>query len=440
MIKKILIPVCSLFVLAAGAFAFVKFNGKENPQDTLFITESLDQNLPATASQAQPLLGFASSGDAIRYYYEDGTFATGPVQIDGADYLFTEDGTMETGWQTLEDQNYYYNPDGKRASGQTEIDGVTYQFQEDGRLLVGIHSETDASKWDVHFYNTTGQEYDQQDVFDQINSAKGVLEQPGSMEDTAAYMEEFSGKSESLSQILGYADRKPLDIQTSAEWKKVREAKDALLENVEVSFVMLDLNTGRGISYNPDEMIYTASSEKGPSVASSVHDNPEILDSQINLIQAILYYSDNYSYDTLWDRYAKRSMVEWCENAGVRYENHVHEYSYMSARQMAKLWTENYFYFQTDAVGNRLSYEYQQPETSSIHKVLGEKYRTQSKGGWFAGRWDSTCDCGIVYAGEHEEFPYLISIMTSVPCNMDRLDGLVEALDDYHTKMVSEPK
>ena len=67
------------------------------------------------------------------------TMTTGMHQIGGAFYCFSEDGLLQTGWQTDQGNWYYFQEDGTRiATGWQTIDAEQYYFFGTGRAAVGV--------------------------------------------------------------------------------------------------------------------------------------------------------------------------------------------------------------------------------------------------------------------------------------------------------------
>ena len=201
------------------------------------------------------------------------------------------------------------------------------------------------------------------------------------------------------------------------------------------SFLLADLTDNKGIAYNIDEDFYSASSIKGPYVASLVASDPDILsdNQESSEIENILLYSDNTCYERMVNTYGFTPLMDWSDEAGADLEITAYDYTYYSARTLAKLWIRNYEYFTSDTTGKQLAEEFEQPETSSIHETLGDMYTTQSKAGWIADPdCSSTCDAGIVYA---DNGPYVLVVMSDLPASLESLDPLVTLLDQLHSYM-----
>lgn len=212
------------------------------------------------------------------------------------------------------------------------------------------------------------------------------------------------------------------------------EALDTTNGN-DFSFLLADLTDNKGIAYNIDEDFYSASSIKGPYVASLVASDPDILsdNQESSEIENILLYSDNTCYERMVNTYGFTPLMDWSDEAGADLEITAYDYTYYSARTLAKLWIRNYEYFTSDTTGKQLAEEFEQPETSSIHETLGDMYTTQSKAGWIADPdCNSACDAGIVYA---DNGPYVLVVMSDLPASLESLDPLVTLLDQLHSYM-----
>lgn len=206
------------------------------------------------------------------------------------------------------------------------------------------------------------------------------------------------------------------------------------LAGYSVGFILCDINDRSGIVYNPDETYYSASSVKGPYVASVVSMYPDCLDDWETEIENILIYSDNNSYEELRIRYGDEPIEQWAEDAGTQISfRQGWDYTYYSARTLAKLWMKNYEFFESGDDGSEIAELYEEPDTSAINSALGSKYTTRSKAGWIADTdMQSTVDAGIIYA---DNGPYVLAVLTDIPSNMDELEPLIKVLDSIHSTM-----
>lgn len=105
---------------------------------------------------------YQSTSGSLYYCYADGSYATKVTTLpNGETYLFALDGTLKTGWQSVDGKRFYYDrttgqkkfgwilhsdrlyyvweETGKQV-GETIIDGTPYIFDEFGVLQTGIHT------------------------------------------------------------------------------------------------------------------------------------------------------------------------------------------------------------------------------------------------------------------------------------------------------------
>lgn len=204
----------------------------------------------------------------------------------------------------------------------------------------------------------------------------------------------------------------------------------------DLGFVMIDLTTGQGISCNADTRFYSASTVKGPYVASVVDHNPWALDAWSSTIDSILVHSNNASYASLRNAFGSQPIYDWCVKSGVNTDISQSYYTWYSARELAKLWATNYEFFTNGGwAGSSLAPRFGNAQGSVTQYALGGTYTMQSKGGWVTGGINSTCDAAIVYTPSGV---YLTAIMSNLPSNQSALVPLVRALEQAHYDMRSQ--
>ena len=76
--------------------------------------------------------GWIFDNGADYYILEDGTAATGCVEINGEKRYFTPSGALRTGWYETEKGTYYLLSNGEQAKGWHKICGIPTYFGEDG--------------------------------------------------------------------------------------------------------------------------------------------------------------------------------------------------------------------------------------------------------------------------------------------------------------------
>ncbi|MCL1798334.1 MAG: serine hydrolase [Eggerthellaceae bacterium] len=201
-----------------------------------------------------------------------------------------------------------------------------------------------------------------------------------------------------------------------------------------VGFIMVDLTTGKGIAYNVDQSFYSASTIKGPYVACLGALKPASVPAWRSTMEATIRQSSNEGYSSLRRAFGAAPMRTWCSEAGVSTAIANSDYTYLSARDLSKLWLRNYTYF-TSGASN--SAQVQSWYTSSLNSVirhnLGSRYYMNTKPGWIGSNLCAANDAGIVWA---QGRPYIVAIMSNSPGNMRVLDQLVLAIDGAHNEML----
>ena len=101
------------------------------------------------------------------YYFDNFIMQTGTVTINGMDYIFNEDGTMQVEWignkfvndatgdyfkscfAQIDGVDYYFDGNGEYVTGIQEIDGKTYVFDSEGKLIHDGFVEKDGNYYYV---------------------------------------------------------------------------------------------------------------------------------------------------------------------------------------------------------------------------------------------------------------------------------------------------
>jgi glucan-binding YG repeat protein len=76
-----------------------------------------------------------------KYYYVDGTVKTGWQSINGKRYFFDDAGVMKTGWVTQDGKKYYLDSNGEMNTGWLEMDGKRYYLDSTGAMRTGWIAE-----------------------------------------------------------------------------------------------------------------------------------------------------------------------------------------------------------------------------------------------------------------------------------------------------------
>lgn len=213
----------------------------------------------------------------------------------------------------------------------------------------------------------------------------------------------------------------------------------------DVSFIMYDLESGRGISYNADGVVYGASSIKAPFVlymCETLIETGELaLSDSVSsylsrgtvseLIETTIVDSNNNAYGALRTTYENISYDSWATALGAtdtlcRSDSW---YAWYCARSSAKLWTEMYTYLQSGTETSVWLGELLGSTTTSFirNAITGTGATVQDKAGWcsdFDSTYNSICDAGIIELDGHT---YILSLMTGM-ADSDANETLYENL------------
>ncbi|WP_298482642.1 C39 family peptidase [uncultured Ruminococcus sp.] len=130
--------------------------------DTPVATETpVATGTPVATDTTEPEPGEAgwhyTEKGAIRYYDETGTPYTGYQEIDGIPYLFSSDGVLKTGWQTVNGKRYYYDPaTGTPQFGWFSWHGGRYYIQKDSGKAVGWITLEENGTASRYYFDTDG--------------------------------------------------------------------------------------------------------------------------------------------------------------------------------------------------------------------------------------------------------------------------------------------
>ena len=208
-------------------------------------------------------------------------------------------------------------------------------------------------------------------------------------------------------------------------------------QDYDVGFIMVDITTGQGVAYNPDELFYCASTIKAPFIVSLAAYSPFSVELWEESMEAAITYSSNEDYEYLYYAFGSEYLSAWYDEAGVSPLISEEFYTYYTSRELAKLWLRNYLFFMSDEPYCSLVQSwFAASENSIIFDTLGSHYYMNTKAGWIDDYYEdyyAAADAGIVWAFDR---PYLVVIMSDSPADMQALELLVIALDDAHKEML----
>lgn len=245
----------------------------------------------------------------------------------------------------------------------------------------------------------------------------------------------------------------------SDDFASVEQAIDAIEEQGSASVVFIDVETGRGISYQPDLVTYGASSFKALYSLYVCEEFIETGDASLDthctvnyslspdgfyagssytissLIEGAITQSSNNAYGALRNAFDQEGFDEWVTALGAMdavYRSDSWFPTYC-ARSSARLWTEMLSYISggTDTA-QWLSDLTSQTAVSFIRDGLeGTGATVRDKAGWCSDSdpaYNSVSDAGIV---EIDGKTYIMSILTAMPdseSNRELVGDLARAL------------
>ena len=383
--------------------------------------------------------------DKTKYHFDDdGVLSTGRVEIEGKDYLFAEDGTLEEGWTDYNGNRFYVNQDGSVATGVCEIDKKTYLFDEEGNPETGWINNLGKKCYadNTGCLKTGVQKIDNKYYIFGIDGAIVTKDELMASIDAVPMPEAKTKNSKKDYELIGLGGYEPDKEDINNILNTVEELKACNT----AGFVMINLDNGKGVAYNMDSTVYSASCIKGPYMASLAAYKPEMVDKNSNTFIQVIQNSDNKIYSNTRRSYGNAFFADWCEEAGIDRGNATYHYPQLSARSLAKLWIQNYFFLNTDETGRKMKDWFTNPNQSAIHNSLGTEEiimndrtllaltdRTESKAGWICeGRYRATTDGGIIYPKDSS--PYIIAICTDIPSNLEGIEPLCLELRNIYKK------
>ena len=281
-------------------------------------------------------------------------------------------------------------------------------------------------------------------------SVEAGLDQFGGFTVTAEGIESLSGQEDPYAFALDAEDFATPELSANNA-KEISKAIEASSEGEsQVSCILIDLETGRGIAANLDAQTYGASSFKGPFCAylcERADDGDLDIDGVRSSMESVLVYSDNDAYDSLRIQFGDSGLAAWLESCGITDDEQLYRdwYPFQSARESALIWMHIDGYLDTDTENAKwLRDQFEGTSVSFIRDAIdSEDVTVRNKGGWYAASWEDmsewngTCDAGTIECNGHT---YLMSVMTGQPvteASMDNVKNLIAALWDAREDLVA---
>lgn len=277
-------------------------------------------------------------------------------------------------------------------------------------------------------------------VEDESADEKNAGEDPASEEDDAGEAFDASAPVVDLVTESGIAVTAPEGFLDTPEFATVEAELSALVSaGHSVSVRMVDLETGRSITYNADVERYPASSIKALFCASLMEAHGGAA-GMSQTVASCLINSSNEAYEALIDTFGLSTLCQWLTDHGAPNavdEARTHFYPNISANELANAWTEIWRFGTSGEPGSGelVSYLSQTSPTPIGDTLRGER-EVWSKAGWYpadANQLTSANDAGVVFS---DDGAYVLVVMSDLSADLDGLVPLVTALDAAHDAMV----
>ena len=181
-----------------------------------------------------------------------------------------------------------------------------------------------------------------------------------------------------------------------------------------VGFVMMNLQTGKMITYDPMKTFFGASTVKGPYTIAVCRSDKKAWKKHGDWMRSTVIDSDNSCYLLLRRQYGNDPIVSLYKKSKVSSKNAYKIWPYPSARDLARLWCGSYSFLRKNkAMPKRLRGMFSKVRHLPINTVI--KRKTYSKPGWMDRQGINIYnDAGIVMSARG---PYVIAVMTSLNGN-----------------------
>lgn len=384
------------FVLAGLVVcaAFISWNylwgGVDVSEDKLF-DQVVTDKIPHTGLYEDP-------NTHALYLYKDGALVEGDFDYQGSHYFFDPDkgGAMLKGsWRTVSQESE------ASLRGDHRIDSLEY-YDNDGRRIQG-----------------------EAELFGQkVN----LLDEAGNI-DYALRGRLYAAQIPQQEKLEAFGGFKLDDKDKKTIEQDIAKLND---KNYDVGFILLDLNTGEGLSYNPDLELYSASIAKAPYLAAldqnELKSNPQLKEKLKDKISNILHYSDDDAYKSLVKEFGTKSLVKWTDDIKLSSPPKLGErFWYTSPRDFISIWLKLY----ADYKAGRLDQEFvdmaTSPKRSALYPATQDRERSWTKAGWHVDKSGTkvTHDTGIIDAPTG---PYIAIVFSSIPQTFDELIPLSQDL------------
>ena len=206
-----------------------------------------------------------------------------------------------------------------------------------------------------------------------------------------------------------------------------------------LGFVMIDLKTGRSVTYDADRKLYPASCVKA-IYCTAIAEANKGFGGSASTAQDCIVNSSNDAYHSLISSYGLPTYASWLEAHGAKEAGsvaYVHFYPDMTANELANSWRGIYDFCKSGKPGASQLAKWL---GSSNHTPLGGLLRpggtkVWAKPGWYPADGSgkvATNDAGIVFSDCGD---YLCVVMSDASEDFDSLFPVIDAINAAHGKM-----
>lgn len=232
----------------------------------------------------------------------------------------------------------------------------------------------------------------------------------------------------------GVVSRAPLGFSQTAAAMALDQAISAFEDaGYVLGFALVDVETGRTLSYNADEPRYPASSIKAAFCAMVYENNGPVSE---GLVASCLVESSNEAYHSLIRSYGLPAFSSWLEPMAPEAAANAttHYYPWISPNEFLAVWQEIYRYGTSDEPGAaELVGHLSQTNHSAWGDLLRGEWEVWSKPGWYpTTRERATNDCGVIRSDCGD---YVVVVMSDAPEDFGALMPVLDALNVAHGKM-----
>lgn len=374
------------------------------------------------------------------YFDSDGICQTGMLSWNGHPYYTDEFGRLSVGWKYLDGQFYYFHPAPLREELSESFMAASNKRYE---LFPEVMDNKRWLTWNRQFLESGpafGQAATGWNLIGGRNfcfAENGVYDQNAELKRLVLAVDEASNLAAEAGDEIFVSG----GTISSAAMKKLEDDLKKLEElDVELGFVLLDINSGASIMLRPKEYFYSASTLKGPFVCALGTFHAEDLKENEELVEKTISVSDNETYFDLYQIYGPQFMLDYMDWTTVDGDFPGEAlYTDVRPKDLSKLWVGNLEFFREGSENAEwIRPFFRHSRFSFIDAALEWKYEVYSKPGWdYAVGTEYSCynDAGIILKGET---PYILAVLSNASLYIDNtvMHELISDLDRAHSELI----